>query len=147
MVIKDETVENLKNEEKFYESNQTCQIYNYLTSELKAKLWKKKYDFKRSNEIVSAVDRYLKTFGTKLKYNKNKYILQNKDDIPDNANKNTNENGKQEKEVEEDVKLEKEDENVGEKQRLGLVTDEDLIKLRKGEKKKINWKNKLYLGR
>ena len=31
--------------------------------------------------------------------------------------------------------------------KIGCITDEDLIKLRKAEKKKIDWKNKLYLGK
>ena len=82
------------------------------------------------------VHTYLKKYGTKLKYNRNKGVLQIKDELTD---------AKEEKEESENTNNQI-DENEASKKRLGVVTDEDLIKLRKGEKKKIDWKNKLYLG-
>ncbi len=43
------------------------------------------------------------------------------------------------------VKIKVEDQG-GEEKRLGNVLDEDLIKMRLGERKEIDWKNKLYLA-
>jgi tRNA-dihydrouridine synthase 3 len=130
-----DTYENLINQEKRAVSSQLVQVYNALDSELKAKLWKKKYDFGRSDKIVRVAHDYVyanRNVVSTMKYNNNKGVMQKKaDEMPD-ANKpesaanNNNNNNDQKK--------------------IGPVTDEDLIKLRTGEKKKIDWKNKLYLA-
>ena len=83
--------------------------------------------------------------GPAVKYNRNKGTLQPRDE---NTDTNKTENEKKESQESENKELEKEIQKVeknGDK-KIGLITDEDLIKLRKCEKKKIDWKNKLYLG-
>jgi hypothetical protein len=67
--------ENIKNEEKFAQFSNKCQIYNALTSDVKNKLWKRKYDFKRSEEILTLVNKYVQSNGSTLKYNRNKANL------------------------------------------------------------------------
>jgi tRNA-dihydrouridine synthase 3 len=129
---KDERFENLKIEEKF-NNNSTVRIYNVLTSELKQKLWKKRFDFKRSKFITDEVTKYVNS-KLNYKYNKNKGIVQktviNDEKIGEEKNKDVvEENGD---------KLEE--------KKVGSITDEDIIKLRDCEKKKIDWKNKLYLA-
>jgi tRNA-dihydrouridine synthase 3 len=91
-------------------------------------LWKKKYDFKRSKIINEAVNKYVNS-KLNFKYNKNRGIVQ----------KNVINKTEGEEEVDEEEKKE------GDK-KVGSLTDEDLIKLRDCEKKKIDWKNKLYLA-
>ncbi len=145
IVIKDDQFENIKNEEKFNQFNNKVQIYNSLTSELKKKLWKRKYDFKKSEEIITLVNKYVQSNGPAVKYNRHRGTLQPKDE--NNETNKTEANKKESQEIESND-LQKEilnSEKNGDK-KIGLVTDEDLIKLRKCEKKKINWKNKLYLG-
>lgn len=115
--LNDDKFVNLKTEN----FTQTVKIYNVLTSSLKTQLWKKKYDFKRSKIINDNVYKYVSS-KLNFKYNKNKGIVQ-KVAVNNEENK----------------------EETNEK-KVGSVTDEDLIKLRDCEKKKIDWKNKLYLA-
>ncbi len=65
-----------------------------------------------------------------MKYNNNKGVLTKKFEETTNNEETKPEEAK----------------NVNDQKKLGPVTDEDLIKLRSGEKKKIDWKNKLYLA-
>ena len=105
-----------------------CKIYNVLDSDLKSKLWKRKYDFRLTDKINKAVTDYMKTNDTivDLKYNRYKGSVSVKQESTNNQDR-----------PESETKAEK---------KVGLITDEDLIKLRTGEKKKIDWKNKLYLA-
>ncbi len=133
-----DSYDNLVNEEQRQESSKTTKIFNILDSELKAKLWKKKYDFGQADKIIRVVNDYVyvnrNTVST-MKYNSNKGVMTKKFEeaapveeakpVADDA-KNNNNNNNQKK--------------------VGPVTDEDLIKLRNCEKKKIDWKNKLYLA-
>jgi len=109
-------------------------IYNVLDSDLKSKLWKRKYNFSLTDKINKAVAEYMKTNNNviDLKYNRNKGSVSVKQE-------NENTTTINQEATEESVK------NV-EIKKIGHVTDEDLIKLRTGEKKKIDWKNKLYLA-
>lgn len=115
------------------ESNDaTVHVYNVLNNDLKQKLWKKNYDFECSKQINDTVHRYVAS-KVNYKYNPNKGIVQkqsNNMDSDDNSNKNDENNEIQE----------------AKKSKYGSVTDEDLIRLRKCEKKMIDWKNKLYLA-
>lgn len=115
-----------KNEEK------PRKIFNVLSSDLKTKLWKKKYDFKRSLDILAVVNKYCNENKT-LKYNKNRGLVERQVDVSNV------------KAAEESTDANKEVEEKDEK-KVGSVTDEDLIKLRNCEKKKIDWKNKTYLA-
>lgn len=93
-------------------------VFNILDNDLKNKLWKKKYDFKKSFDILKVVNKYCDA-NKPVKYNKNKGLVER---LP------VDEFGKP-KEA-----------------KVGSVTDEDLIKLRQAEKKKIDWKGKTYLA-
>lgn len=121
--VDDQNYKNLIDQDK-YSSDQIVPIYNVLNGDLRTKLWKKKYDFKLSEKIISKVNEIVnKNRSTALKYHRFKGTL---------VSKNDEENKSEEK-------LENEP-------RLGLITDEELIKLRPAEKKVIDWKNKLYLA-
>ena len=108
-------------------------------------MWKRKYDYKRSEEILNLVNKYVATSGSKLRYNRHRATLHNNNNKDENAQSTkedvTKENGNQET-----LKEETRQDNIPADKKIGLVTDEDLIKLRKCEKKKIDWKNKLYLA-
>ena len=115
--FKNERFENLKKESL---NPKTIKIYNVLTGDLKIKLWKKKYDFNRSKLVYETVNKYVNS-KLNYKYNKVKGIVQ----------KATIKDAEEEKE---------------EEKKIGSINDDDLIKLRDCEKKKIDWKNKLYLA-
>ena len=117
----EKSFENVIDEIKLKEMSGVCQIYNVLSGDLKTKLWKRKYDFKRSEQLLELVNKFVNT-NKSIKYNSNKGIVERK--------------SAESKEVAE----------ATEESKVGLVTDEDLIKLRKSEKKRIDWKNKLYLA-
>lgn len=104
-------------------------LYNVLSNDLKKTLWKKKYDFKKSLHILSIVGKYCNE-NKPVKYNKNKGLVERQVDVSNIKDRKLNENV---------------DEKFNEK-KVGAVTDEDLIKLRTCEKKKIDWKNKTYLA-
>jgi tRNA-dihydrouridine synthase 3 len=112
-----------------------CMIYNVLDSEIKSKLWKKKYNFSLTDKINKAVGEYMKTNKNiiDLKYNRNNGSVSVKQESQEATPKTGND-----EEEQSDKKVEV--------KKVGLVTDEDLIKLREDEKKKIDWKNKLYLA-
>jgi tRNA-dihydrouridine synthase 3 len=130
-------------------------IYNILNSDLKTKLWKRKYNFSLSDKIVKIVDGYVhsnRETVAPLKYNQNKGILQKKF-ISEDQNSNYNNNlpkteekndTQQNQENKNEIKPPNQQNNNNKK--IGHVTDEDLIKLRTCEKKNIDWKNKLYLA-
>ena len=93
---------------------------NFLTKDLQKILRKKKVDFSRAMKVIEEVSK------------KN----------PESKNGNSNH-------VESKEKEEASEEPAAKKQRaeaLGPVSDEDLIRLRVEEKKRIDWKNKLYLA-
>jgi len=50
-------------------------IYNVLDKDLQNKLWKRKYDFKRTSQILSTVNKYC-DLNKALKYNKNKGLVE-----------------------------------------------------------------------
>lgn len=50
-------------------------LYNVLAKDLQNKLWKKKYDFKRSLTILAAVNKYCNATKT-MKYNKNRGLVE-----------------------------------------------------------------------
>lgn len=121
--------ENLVNEEKRSAPPQVKKIYNVLDADLKNKLWKRKYDFGRSEKILKTIDEYIsvnREIVATYKYNQNKGFLQKKAFVEKQENGTNDETAKEKKQ--------------------GSVTDEDLIRLRPQEKKKIDWKNKLYLA-
>ena len=134
-------------------------IYNVLNGELKGKLWKKKYDFTRALQIVRVVDNYYKDKAlhtTTLKYNHNRSCLEWKTPgaaapaVATIANVAPSEAEKSvpTEETVGDVKVEENvtDATVAAAKRVGVASDEDLVKLRRGEKKTIDWRNKLYLA-
>lgn len=106
-----------------YSDDQVVPIYNVLNSDLRTKLWKKKYDFKLSDKICAKVNELVnKNRSTALKYHRFKGTLV----------KRKEEN--------------KTDEKKENEPRLGSLIEDELIKLRPAEKKVIDWKNKLYLA-
>lgn len=129
--------------------SQVCRVYNVLGSDLRTKLWKRKYDFSLSEKILKRVNSVFSSGNSNngtLKFNRHKGTLQLK-------KKDGAVEGTQEEEIIKEKVDEKEEEgNDGEKvvevekKRIGAVLDEELIKLRPAEKKKIDWKNKLYLA-
>ena len=127
------TYEILKDEEKVKAHSGVCQIYNVLDGDLKNKLWKRKYNFSRTEKINKTVADYMKSNDSvvDLKYNRYKGSVSIK---------------QEQTVVTENAKEEEEDKKPSTEKKVGLVTDEDLIKLRPGEKKKIQWQNKLYLA-
>ena len=122
-----------------------CRIYNVLGSELRTQLWKRKYDFSQSNKIVKMVDQFVSATWAKdgLKYNRNRGVLQKKNQIdPTETAKEA-----EAKQIDpEDTTNEQTVEKKQDQKPLGSVSEDDLIKLRPAEKKKIDWKNKLYLA-
>lgn len=123
-----------------------CRVYNVLGSELRTQLWKKKYDFSLTYKIVKTVEQFVNANWAKdgLKYNRNRGVFQKKNQS-DNS-ESINEENVEKAEVSEESTNEKTNENKKDQKKLGSVTEEDLIKLRPAEKKKIDWKNKLYLA-
>ena len=121
--------ENLINRDKYIVGQRASKIYNVLDAGLKNKLWKRKYDFSLADKIVRVVNDYVyvnrNTVAT-MKYNSNKNLMTKKFEVAQTDNTKLPPNNDEKK--------------------LGPITDEDLIKLRTGEKKKIDWKNKLYLA-
>jgi len=117
----EKSFENVVDEVMVKDMSGVCQIYNVLSGDLKTKLWKRKYDFKRSEKLLDLVNKFVNS-NKSIKYNSNKGIVERK------------------------TAESKETVEATEESKVGLVTDEDLIKLRKSEKKKIDWKNKLYLA-
>ncbi len=115
-------------------------IYNILDSDLKSKLWKRKYNFSLTEKINKSVAEYMKTNNTiiDLKYNRNKGSVSVKQENTDTSTITATKPSDEEETAQNDKNIES--------KKIGLVTDEDLIKLRTGEKKKIDWKNKLYLA-
>ena len=109
-------------------NGKTVQLFNILTSDLKTKLWKRKYDFKKTEKVLDTVNKFMSSNrdASSLKYNNNKGTVQRKETPIKQVN---DENKDEEKE-----------------KNIGFVSDEDLVKLRNSEKKKIDWKNKLYLA-
>lgn len=129
--LDDSTYENVTDADKF--KPDVCQIYNVVNSELRNKLWKRSYDYSVSDRIVQIVGEYVNGHNEgALKYNRNKGVIQKKNNQVEDDN--ADEPAKPAEPAETKTK------------KLGNVTDEDLIKLRTGEKKKIDWKNKLYLA-
>lgn len=145
--------ENKINLDLFKDDLRTLSIYNVLGSEIRTKLWKKRYDFSRADLIVKKVNEYVDAnLDLFLKYNRNRGDVELKPktkeatttvnntnstiDDENNLIENAENNKPEEKEKELNHKLKRE----------GLILDDDLIKLRKGEKKKINWKGKTYLA-
>lgn len=90
---------------------------NHLSYDLLVKLRKRTYDFSLAEKIVNENDKRRKS----------------ERELKEKEAKN-NENI-----IENDIKVE-------ETNHCGVVTDEDVIKTRQCEKKKINWKDKLYLS-
>ena len=125
---------------------------NSLSGEIKEKLWKKKYDFKRSVEVYTTVDKYVKAkieTNESLKYSRHRGTLEKR------AHQENAPNANAEEVVTPTVPVEKPEEvpSVPEtstvkptEPKIGCVTDEDLIRLRQSEKKKIDWKGKTYLA-
>jgi tRNA-dihydrouridine synthase 3 len=141
--------ENLKREN----NNDVCQIYNVLSFDLKNSLWKRKFNFDKTQKVLKAVNDFVnanKDSVSNLKYNRYKGFVQKKTD-PSAAAEGEKEKNDNEQQVEplNENQAELKTEQVNPTQngkKVGLVTDEDLIKLRPSEKKKIDWKNKTYLA-
>ena len=93
-------------------------VFNILGHELKNQLWKKKYDFKRTQDILKVVNKYCDS-NKPVKYNKNKGLVE---------------------------RLAVDEFGKPKEAKVGSVTDEDLIRLRQVEKKKIDWRGKTYLA-
>lgn len=77
--------ENIINPDKYTEGNNLVQIYNVLNSELKTKLWKRKYDFKQSDKIVKLVNDYVNSNknSSSIKYHRFKGIIQKRNEQED----------------------------------------------------------------
>lgn len=137
--VSEEKYENIINVEKYKEGNNVAQIYNVMSADLRTKLWKRKYDFKLSDKIVRTVNEYLnsnKDLLTNIKYHRYKGIVQKKSD-----GSTKEELLSQEDKLEEVLETNIEPVKVDSKdKKLGLVTDEDLIKLRSCEKRKSTGK-------
>ena len=127
------------------------QVRNTLRPDIKEKLWKRKYDYQRSNTVIDLVNKYIKQKTETqecLKYNRNRGVVERKFLNRDN-NENDNDNGEKptvENNKEPTTKSEEKKKEKPEEKAVGCVTDEDLIRLKPSERKKVDWKGKTYLA-
>lgn len=126
---------NLINPEKIEQfKNRLSLTKNILLSTLQDKLRKRKFNFAKSEKIIKKSDELKKRESDE----KEKEKIDN--------DKEKNEEKRQKLESNENENSDKNKNEKDKKQRLGPVADNDLIKLRQSEKKKIDWKDKLFLS-
>ncbi|GFO10069.1 tRNA-dihydrouridine(47) synthase [nad(p)(+)] [Plakobranchus ocellatus] len=154
-IVKNDLFEEMKSKKKFL---------NELDGDVRQKLWKKKYNFKRADAIVKDIQKTFrgwddqkageKSFEKKEGCSKSTGNLDATDYTPTtpegiNSTPDSPLLSKNEKAVSQTPsKIELQNENVEEvaKRFLSGVTDEDIIRVRPEETKKLDLKNKLYLA-
>lgn len=111
-------------------NNQKSMTKNRLPLPLQDILRKRKYDFSKAEKIIKQSDDIKKI------ENDNKEIAEKRQKLETNITDNSDDNN-----------MEKKNCNAADDdKKLGPVVDYDLIKLRLSEKKKIDWKDKLFLS-
>ncbi|RUS84988.1 hypothetical protein EGW08_007233 [Elysia chlorotica] len=152
-IVKDDVFDKMKSKKKFL---------NELDSETRQKLWKKKYNFKRSDVVVKDVQKNFRGWGDQGAQNdKNPEKASDAISVVSGADTSVNEetNGKVDSAV-----SQTDNQNVTDKSEMsalvvgggkpeesstrysGCITDEEVIRIRPEECKKIDLKNKLYLA-
>lgn len=120
---------------------------NALTHELQVKLQKRKYDFSLSENIIKANDLRKKQAAINIKNGKTDDTIEDSKKVDDisPSTPNTEEADTTTVQV---TSAEPQALSLPDATKVtcGVVTDEDIVSLLPREKKKINWKDKLYLS-
>ncbi|XP_063231043.1 tRNA-dihydrouridine(47) synthase [NAD(P)(+)]-like [Bacillus rossius redtenbacheri] len=106
-------------------------VVNSLTKELQLKLRKRLYDFSRTEEVISDLEKH-RSKQRELKIAANNELRSAKNGAVSARDAEMMDVG--------------EGCDAGEHKPLGPVSDEDIIPVRKEERKKLDWSNKLYLS-
>ncbi|XP_021915352.1 tRNA-dihydrouridine(47) synthase [NAD(P)(+)]-like isoform X2 [Zootermopsis nevadensis] len=151
---------NITLHEKFRETKST---FNQLDKSVQFSLRKRHYDFSKSDSVIAKYDRKSKE---KVQYRHSKKdLLQNESKGKEQLTKevsgenNTLRDVNDRADVDFICKVDSENDNgsencadgdsvtsVGEIKRSGAITDEDVIKVRTEERKRVEWNGKLYLS-